>query len=171
MGKWVTQVLAWLALLLAAGNASAESPRLTLWITEPVGATNAAHCHAIAPRIPPGPPDITEHDVTGWDPESAAWILDPNRLSETARMPADRCFVLALDGKIISGVILSTHSARLIRFPTLAVDTRKCMLSWRLTSGHGGAAFPLEHELLDRILKAQTTVIGATLTARCWPKP
>lgn len=147
-------------LLLAAGFATAQSaavsPRLALWITDPIGATNAAQCHQMALRQPPATsPTATERDVTGWDRRDATWTLDPARHAgaEVAESMTDHCFVLSLDGKLISGVVLSRHSARLVRFPTLAVSSRDGVLSLRLLSGFAGEATPpLDSERLDRIL-------------------
>ena len=147
-------------LLLAAGSATAQSaevsPRLALWITDPIGATNAAQCHQMARLRPPAAsPTVTERDVTGWDMRNANWTLDPVRHAgaEVAGSMTDHCFVLSLDGKLISGVVLSLHSARLIRFPTLAVSSRDGVLSLRLLSGFAGEATPpLDSERLDRIL-------------------
>lgn len=152
------------ALLLAAASIAspvqaqeardAEPARLALWVTSPIGAGNAAHCNMPA-STPQGPPDVTEDDVLAWQSVTATWAVDVTRLDARVRRPADHCFVLMLDGRRVHGVILSPHSARLIRFPTLLADTRNGGLVLRLNAAHGGQAFPLGHEWLDAILQSR----------------
>ena len=139
----------------ARGARNAQQARLALWVTSPVGVSNAAHCNMPA-SAPKGPPDLTEDDVLAWQPATATWVIDVTRLDARVRRPADHCFVLALDGRRVHGVILWPHSARLIRFPTLLADTRNGGLALRLNAAHGGQAFPLGQEWLDAILQSRS---------------
>ncbi|WP_009521044.1 hypothetical protein [Imbroritus primus] len=158
----------WVALTLMAGVVAvaqdpahaqdvrdAQQARLALWVTSPIGASNAAHCNMPA-TIPQGPPDLTEDDVLAWQPATATWAVDVTRLDVHVRRPVDHCFVLALDGRRVHGVILAPQSARLIRFPTLLADARRGGLVLRLNASHDGQAFPLGQEWLDAILQSRT---------------
>ncbi|OAN45228.1 hypothetical protein A6A04_20935 [Paramagnetospirillum marisnigri] len=59
----------------------------------------------------------------------------------------DKCFALAVDGRVIvSGATLVPHSARLLRFPVLQV------LSWR------GREEPLEFELVPAFPAGKATI-------------
>jgi hypothetical protein len=50
---------------------------------------------------------------------------------------ADHCFVLAIDGKVISsGVVLWRHSARLVRTPALLITSENKTFMLQLTSGN-----------------------------------
>ena len=159
----------WAALLaglaLSAAAPAADRVRLELWVTDPIGPSSGAQCHlpaspTTAPSLPTSVPTLTEHDVIAWNPEQGRWTLDPSRFSgsEAARKLQDRCFVLAIDGQpVTSGVVLSSHSARLTRIPTLALSTRKGSLELRLTSGLGGSQAPLLHvDALDAVLARRT---------------
>lgn len=134
-------------------SAVADTTRLALWVTDSIGATSGAQCNlqkpsTPSPSLPATEPTLTENDVTAWDAENGRWILNPARYSgvDTAQKLQDRCFVLAIDGKLISsGVVLSSHSARLTRFPTLSVYNRDHALDLRLTSGNRGSQSTLIH--------------------------
>ena len=129
-------------------------PRLALWVTAPLGAGNAAHC-SLAVSAPESPPDLTEANVLTWHPASASWRIDVHGLDARVRQPANHCFVLALDGRYVHGVILPPQSARLIRFPTLLAETRGGGLTLRLNAAHGGTALPLGYTQLDAILQGR----------------
>jgi len=160
--KPLTLVLAGLALCGAtAGVAAAPQARLALWVTEPVGATNASQCKlAPAPgmpfSLPATAPSLTERDVSDWHPDTARWFLDPARFAGAAAAQElqDHCFVLAIDGKALSsGVMLSSHSARLTDFPTISVATADSAISLQLFSGYQGRPMqPIHVEALDAVL-------------------
>lgn len=144
---------------LGTAALAAPASRLALWITSPVGLTNASECDLtrLAPgapfALPATPPSLTEDDISDWDPASGRWTLDQTRFpaDEMASGLRDHCFVLALDGKpLSSGVILASHSARLIKFPTLSIERHGGTLQLRLLSQH--AAPPMAQLLHVEIL-------------------
>lgn len=97
------------------------APRLTVWVSDPVGASDGRHC-AAGPASPPDTaPILTEADVVAWSPSSGRWRL--------ARDPGagfvDHCFLLSIDGTHLTrGMILSSHSARLTALPVLTTFRR-----------------------------------------------
>lgn len=148
-------------LVFAASAAAAETTRLAVWITDPVGATSGIQCHleaspASAARLPATPPTLTERDVIAWSRSDGRWTLDPARFAgiESAQRLRDRCFLLAIDGKLVSsGMVLSEHSARLTGFPTLIVSDRNNSLTLELLSSNHGTHTRLLHvEALDAVL-------------------
>jgi hypothetical protein len=154
-------------LAFSASAAAADTARLALWITAPVGATNGIACdlesspgsagRLQATPLPATPPTLTEHDVSAWDSATARWTLDPKRFAgtESAQRLQDHCFLLAIDGKLIgSGIVLSEHSARLTGFPTLIVLNRNDALTFELlSSNHGDRIRHLHAEALDAVLR------------------
>jgi hypothetical protein len=145
LNVWVAMVAA-----CAMGSGYAQEPRLALWVGDSIGATNAAHCRTTVP--PQGPPDLTELDVLAWDFNRSTWTVDATKMNAEMRPPANRCFVLQLDGKQIHGVTLLPNSARLIRFPTLVVDGRQGLLTFQLNASHEMRTVPLARAELDAIL-------------------
>jgi hypothetical protein len=160
---------------------AADGPRLALWITEPIGATSGSQCDLA--RIPlPGvpfplpetPPTLTERDVNAWDSTTARWTLNPARFaaSDAGQKLEDHCFVLALDGKpASSGIVLSSHSARLTGLPTItAIRKDNTLVLELLSSYHGSSMRHLHVEALDSVLgqpanlERQLERIGATGT-------
>ncbi len=150
---------------LAFSSASADSARLKLWVTDAISTSNAAQCHltqsnAEQTRLPTSQPTLTEHDVRDWNPKKGLWSLNPKRFGgkHAARQLQDRCFVLAIDGKLISsGVVLSVHSARLINFPTIRVNKQHKILTLQLNSGNRNTDQHLIHaDLLDAVLSQRT---------------
>jgi hypothetical protein len=157
-----------LALALAVHGAQAQAqvqvqtPRFALWLTGPIGATNAAHCQLDAaalrawrPTDGRAPP-ITEDDIASWDASRASWTLDARKLDELggAIGITDRCFVLAIDGQAFaSGAVLLAFSARLLRFPTIAVEPRDGAATFQLRREFGGTPVPLGQAELDRVLR------------------
>lgn len=140
--------LAILAFLCCAVHA--ESPRLSLKISSPIGATNGSHCVDDAPSVPARSNglDLTEQDVVGWDQKTSTWTLDPERFagSEGGWKIADRCYELAIDGKVLSkGLVLWTHSPRLTGFDTLIVTNANASLQLQLLSGNHGRNVRLIH--------------------------
>lgn len=131
-----------------------------LWITDPIGVTNGSQCHlpvipAAIPSLPTVQPTLTEHDVTQWNADNGRWTLNPDRFAGAAVQDLqDHCFVLAIDGKLIrSGVVLSSHTARLTGFPTLSVYSKNNALNLQLTSGNLGGHSRLIHiDSLDAVL-------------------
>ncbi len=156
--KIVTLLLASLAF-----SATAEPPaRLMLWITDPIGATSGSRCQlpestVAAPRLPTIQPTLTEGDVIAWNADNGRWTLNPVRFAsgDAHAKLHDRCFVLAIDGKLISsGVVLSSHSARLIGFPTISVSNQNNALDLRLTSSNHESHLQLIHiDALDAVFR------------------
>jgi hypothetical protein len=153
-------------MVLAASVAAADQRRLALWITEPIGATDGSQCNlnsasADAAKFPAAPPTLTERDVIAWHPKTARWTLDPTRFTgiESAQKLRDHCFILALDGKLVSsGMALSEYSARLSGFPTLIVMNRNDAINLELlSSNHGSAMRHLHGETLNDILRQKAT--------------
>ena len=133
------------------------APRLALWITDPIGATPGDHCQL--PPDTPTPaaaPTLTEQDVSRWQHENGRWHLDPARFGSVAAAHAlqDHCFVLAIDGKMLSsGVVLSSYSARLTGMNTLNVYQQEKSLYLQLTSGnHGNLQHLLYVDALNAVL-------------------
>ncbi len=157
-------LVAMLASLIFASVASADgAPRLRLWITDPIGA-DASQCvrsesSTDITRLLGIPPTLTELDVTSWDMADARWQLNPDRFpaSNARQQLEDHCFALMLDGELISrGVVLSSYSARLIRFPTIVVTKRGQLLDLRLTSSfYGSSMKPIHVKALDAVLQSR----------------
>ena len=148
-----------IGLALSASAAATDAPRLMLWVTDSIGTGNADQCKLAklpAATLPTRAPTLTEQDVTAWDAHSARWRLNPTRFTaaNAAHTLQDHCFVLAIDGKLVSsGVVLSSYSARLITFPTLSVSSQNNVLSLQLNSGHqGDRSQPNNVEALDAVL-------------------
>jgi len=149
-------------LSLSFASSAADAPRLALWIIDSIGVlSSATQCNLQmtptgAPGLPATEPTLTENDVTAWDAGKGRWTLNSARFSYTdaAQKLQDRCFVLAIDGKLVSsGVVLSAHSARLTRLPTLSVYNHKHSLDLRLTSSNGGSHSSLIHvDVLNDVL-------------------
>lgn len=157
------------SLAFSATACAADAPRLMLWVTDSISATNGAHCRLAelpAPTLPALQPSVTEQDVTAWDPLSARWTLNPARfaVAAAAHTLQDHCFVLAIDGKFVSsGVLLSEHSARLIDFPTISVSTQDNVLSLQLNSSHrGGHRRPIHVDALNGVLGQRPVPTQAT---------
>lgn len=148
------------ALLAGLAATAAAEPRLALWLTDPVGTTDGSRCRqADGQALPARPPTLTEHDVVAWDPATGRWTLSPARFAGAGvgRALQDRCFVLALDGRVVSGIALSAHSARLIGFATLGVIERRGRLALQLTADNqAGPARPILVDALDAVLGRRT---------------
>ncbi len=150
------------SLTISATVTAAEMPRLSLWITDSVGAGNGAECDlskdsAARSRVPLKPPTLTEDDVAAWNPDTALWTLNPVRVSRSdgSQKLIDHCFVLAIEGKVISsGIVLSSYSARLVRFPTINVFTRQDAVDLQLTLGKSAIqGRPIHVNALDAVLR------------------
>lgn len=82
---------------------------------------------------------ISENDVTAWNPKTGRWALDPARYTQDMAFKRlqNHCFYLEIDGKLVtSGPVLSSHSARLSRLPTLKVFITKNSVDLQLNSGN-----------------------------------
>lgn len=156
--KTLTLLLAGLACSAAAS--AADPARLGLWITDRIGNTSGNECDlsaspASASNLPAIPPTLTEYDITVWNADKARWTVNPDEFSVGgAAKLQDRCFVLAIDGKLVtSGVVLSSHSARMTGFPTISVYARNDALDLQLTSSNHGKHMRLIHvDRLDAVL-------------------
>jgi len=157
------------ALLTAAGcpatrQADAAAPRLALWVTDSIGTCSGDKCIQAAPptsggKLPTIIPTLTEADVVVRNTENASWTLNPASFTsgDARQRLLDHCFVLAIDGKqVSSGVILSSYSARLTRYPTIIVYIKDHSLSLQLTSGNRGSHMQLLHAAeLEAVLGRQ----------------
>ena len=157
-----------LASLVACSAVHATQPaRLALWVTDTIGNSPGELCHQATPSagatgLPPGPPTLTERDVSGWNKANGRWTLNHLRFvgNDAAQKLQNRCFVLAVDGQLLSrGLVLSSHSARLTGFQTLNVYIRNDVLELQLTSGNHGSLVRVIH------VDALDTVLGQPLTA------
>ena len=152
--------------LTLSASAAAASPRLALWITEPIGATNGTQCNLQTSFIPKElstmQPTLTEQDITAWDTVRAIWTLNSARFDSNNDVfkLQDHCFVLSIDGKLISsGVVLSAHSARWIGFPTLRVYDRGGEVNLQLISSNQSSNVrPIHVDALDAVLGRRTSV-------------
>lgn len=158
-------------LVFAASAASADAARLAVWITDPVGTTSGIQCDLEASPasagtleatpLPGTPPTLTERDVVAWNKSNGRWTLDTARFagSESAQRLQDHCFLLAIDGKLLSsGIVLSEYSARLTGFPTLIVINRNDVLTFELlSSNHGTSIRHLHAEALDAVFRGKST--------------
>ena len=133
--------------------------RLSLWITTPIGATDAKMCHnsATTQTLPTVAPTLSEQDVTRWDRSTAHWTLNPKRFAHSDVVAAlgDHCFVLAIDGRLIeTGVVLSSSTARSIDFASLLVYERDGQIDLMLTSNVKSQARNAIHvDALDAVLQ------------------
>ena len=150
-----------LAGLVFSAVATAATPaRLGLWVTDSIGATSGIQCNveeslASTQSLLATQPTLTERDVSAWDAASAQWALSIDRFSslDEMRKLEDRCFVLAIDGKFVtSGVILSSYSARMIRFSTLSVIRKDKALKLQLRSGNHARSDLIHVRTLDAVL-------------------
>lgn len=148
-------------LAFSAGVLAADAPRLTLWVTDSISTTHITQCHIPANSLasvdlPTSLPTLTESDVSAWDPARGLWTLPPARFAAQGRNKLeDHCFMLAIDGKLISsGVVLSSHSARLTRIPTISVYTRSNRVELQLIAGYDGNQRRLIHgDKLNEVLR------------------
>lgn len=158
--KTVSLFFAGALLCATAIAAAADAPRLALWITDSIGATNGSKCRfpnaAVSLRLPTTTPTLTEQDVIAWNANQGRWTLAPDRFPVSAAFDKlqDRCFVLAIDDKLAaSGVVLASYSARLIDFPAISVINQKDKLDLQLTSTfHGSFMHPIQTEALNAVL-------------------
>lgn len=157
--KTVTLFLA--ILVFSTATPAPAASRLALWVTDPIGATSGIQCvlapsPAGLPELPAAQPTLTEQDVSAWNPDNACLTLDPARFAgrDTLQKLADHCFVLAIDGKLISsGVVLSSHSARLTGFPSIVVYNGDHELYLQLISSNRGShTRPIHIEALNEVL-------------------
>lgn len=157
------------ALLTAAGcpatrQADAATLRLALWVTDSIGTSSGEKCIQAAPPtdedgLPTIAPTLTEQDVIAWSADNASWTLNSASFAngDARQKLLDHCFVLTIDGKqVSSGVILSSYSARLTRYPTIIVYDKNHSLSLQLTSGNRSSHRQLLHvDELEAVLGRQ----------------
>lgn len=144
------------ALSIMSSPVLAETARLVLTITDPIGPGDASHCVDGPPRASASL-TVTEKDIASWDPDTKTWVLDRGRYSEKAggARLADHCYELAIDGKPISkGLVLWMDSSRLTGFPTLIVTESDSALKLQLLSGNHGSYIRLIYgEDLNRVFR------------------
>ncbi|HSC79493.1 MAG TPA: hypothetical protein VLC08_03990 [Chitinolyticbacter sp.] len=163
---------------LQATHAADETPRLSLWITDAIGTTDAGQCaqpalHSetkLAALLTKVSYRIDEADVAYWNPATATWTLRDASIptQDRARQIADHCFVLWLDGKpAAAGVALWTHSARLVHMPVLGVSVANGAVSLRLGTQHGSSPNPpLAFEGINEALKEKPARAAASNPAQ-----
>jgi hypothetical protein len=155
-----------LAILICA-YAQAESPRLSLSITEAIGATDARQC-ALPARLVQMHPEswkkkityqVTDADITGWDPVKGIWNVSGASIPapDIARRVVDRCFIILVDGKpVASGVALWTYSARLMRMPVLGVSASADSVSFRLGANYASqSSMPVVWDAINKALEGK----------------
>lgn len=120
-----------------AERTHSQHVRLQLWVIDTIGTGNGSACEFAGDAVlPSSSPTLTERDVAHWDKVAERWHLGSNSLLSGL---LDRCFVLAVDGKLLSsGLVLSSRSARLNGLNTLNVYANKQGAYLQLTSGNHG---------------------------------
>ncbi len=150
-----------LSLIGAAIADQATPPRLMLWATKPIGATNGDHCGPAVEKnqsanLPPAPPTLTEQDIESWNPDNGRIRLWPARrpATDTMRLLRDHCFVLALDGHVVErGIALDPESARMTGLPTLTLYRDQAAPYVQMTSGNHGLNVRVIHSAeIDTVL-------------------
>jgi hypothetical protein len=152
-----------LVLLISAAT-QAQAQRVQIAITAQISNTSGAQCGlpstVLATALDHPSPKyliLTEKDIVHWDADKGDMTIPRDRFGDPWRIQ-DHCFVLAIDGKpVASGMALSSHTARLTRFPILQVITSsgdlRSEVVLRLTSGNeGGAVRPIFRNELDTVL-------------------
>lgn len=165
-------VVTWVLVLTCAPGVYASSApqhpvHLSLWVTNTFGLTDGHQCvQPVGSALPSTSPTLTDEDVFLGDEGLAYWVLDTDAFEapESEFALTDRCFVLALDGRLIaSGVVLASRSERLTALPTLIVDEMGKAVRLRLTVGNGNMPAELLHvKLLHRVF-AQRAHLQAQL--------
>jgi hypothetical protein len=154
--------LLWACIVIFATTTAlaADPVRLGLWVTDSIGLGNGEQCAlspAVADRLDLAAtlPTLTERDVVAWSRANAMWQLDVARFkgNDGGYPLQDHCYVLAIDGKVISsGIMLSSHSARLTGLHTISVALRGEVLRLQLSSGnHGRFAHLIHVDALDAV--------------------
>lgn len=147
--------------VLPAFAQTPATPRLMLWATGPIGASDGAQCAlaqdaqqeaaAMAART-----TLTEEDVGSWNPVNGHWVLAPRFFSadSAAQLLRDHCFVFAIDGKVLArGMALASESARLTALPTLRIHRNGNAPYVQVTSGNQGNPAQVIHaDALDAVL-------------------
>lgn len=131
-----------IALLCTANTVSAQQTRLELLITEEIGMTNGVQCKLLpAQSLGKVSLSLNEHDVIEWNPDNAHWTIKPTKIRNPHQSLFDHCFVLNIDGvRVASGMVLSSHSARLVTFPVLNIFTQNGTTSLQLLSNKSGSS-------------------------------
>lgn len=158
--------------VLTCTQAHAEAPRLSLSITDAIGATNASQCAlpGISMHLRPKlwqektTYQLTDTDIASWDPATAVWTLHRTGVpaNDSARRVVDHCFVLQVDGApIASGVALSTYSARLVSMPVLGVSVKGDTMSFRLGANTASeSSVPVLHDRIGKALEGKPRSAG-----------
>jgi len=121
----------------------ADFTRFKLFILDPIGVSDASQCNLSPTNALLKPEKIklilTEKDVDTWDVKTARWTLNPKRFrrNNIESNMKDHCFYMMIDDNVIcGGVILSSHSSRLIKFPTIQLVSSHNGLYFELKSSH-----------------------------------
>lgn len=121
----------------------ADFTHFKLFILDPIGVSDASQCNLGSTNALLIPEKIkmtlTEQDVVTWDAKTAQWALNPKRFkrNDIESNMKDHCFYMMIDDKVLcGGVILSSHSSRLVKFPTIQLVSSHNGLYFELKSSH-----------------------------------
>lgn len=121
----------------------ADFTRFELFILDPIGVSDVSQCNLGPTNVLLKPEKIkliiTEQDIDTWDTKTARWTLNPERFrrNDIENNMKDHCFHMMIDNKVLcSGVILSSRSSRLIKFPTIQLVSSHNGLYFQLKSSH-----------------------------------
>ena len=136
-------VIPLLVIVLLSSLVYADFTSFKLFILDPIGVSDASQCNFNSTNalLKPGKIKsiITEKDVSTWDVKTARWTLNPERFrrNDIENNMKDHCFYMMIDDKVLcSGVILSSRSSRLIKFPTIQLVSSHNGLYFQLKSSH-----------------------------------
>lgn len=136
-------VISVLGVVLLSSLVYADFTRFKLFILNPIGVSDASQCNLNSTNVllKAGKIEsiITENDVSTWDVKTAQWTLNPERFrrNDIENNMKDHCFYMMIDDKVLcNGVILSSRSSRLIKFPTIQLVSSHNGLYFQLKSSH-----------------------------------
>lgn len=159
-------------LFFVSATAVAQAPRLELITTEPIGQSSGSQCvlpDGVFPEPSASGTTLSERDVVRWEAWNATWTLDSQRFpAGVAREQlADRCFVLAIDGKpIVSGLALPVDSGHLTGYPALNVIPRNGEMVLQLTLGNHHHIRLMHEHALDAVLGNQANLANELALAK-----
>lgn len=152
-------VLLGIVLFVSSTLYGAQTPRMELLVSDGLEMKDIKQCAVsseyLSLMMANARVKISENDVIAWNPATARLTLNPSKFSndDVYRKLQDHCFYLKIDGKLItSGPVLSSHSARLSKFPTMKVYSSEKGLDLQLVSGNSSNAKPIQNKLLDSVL-------------------